>query len=430
MNKCPKCGSSEEEEDSGQAICRNCGAIKHNSNVVANLSFDNCAVMGNFGNKTGTYTKVRALYQYKNVDEFRLNKAYRLINDIASSLEINQNIVKASQNLYKYMQQKNWVQGRHTDLVVAACMYVNCRHQKDPHLLIDFADKLQVNLYKLGTTYLKLIKELHFSIPNVDPCLYIWRFCEKLDFGEKKNEVGMTALRILKSMKRDWMFHGRRPTGLVGAAILIAARYHGFKRTTNQIIQTVHVCDETIRKRLVEFKQTDTAKLSLEEFKNMDLLNDITTEKNPPSFKLDKSSLIEKPLPLKIRELETTLSKKASIIDDKMLSFNRERESTEMERKLSSTQIVNKDIDGKLVKVEDEENDKDSNRLSEFSDTEIDEFILTEEESILKSHIWHQINSEWLQEQRQKQNRIDLTKKHPDATQNILKRKKKEKGTY
>jgi Transcription initiation factor TFIIIB, Brf1 subunit/Transcription initiation factor TFIIB len=105
-----------------------------------------------------------------------------------------------------------------------------------------------------------LIKELHFSIPNVDPCLYIWRFCEKLDFGDKKNEVGMTALRILKSMKRDWMFHGRRPTGLVGAAILIAARYHGFKRTTNQIIQTVHVCDETIKKRLVEFKQTDTAK--------------------------------------------------------------------------------------------------------------------------------------------------------------------------
>jgi|OM-RGC.v1.031033184 Transcription initiation factor TFIIIB, Brf1 subunit/Transcription initiation factor TFIIB len=98
MNKCPKCGSTEEEEDGGQAICRGCGAIKHNSNVVANLTFNDCAVMGNFGNKSGEYTKVRALYQYKNVDEFRLNKAYRLINDIASSLEINQNIVKASQN--------------------------------------------------------------------------------------------------------------------------------------------------------------------------------------------------------------------------------------------------------------------------------------------------------------------------------------------
>ena len=94
MNKCQKCGGTEEEEDSGQAICRNCGAIKHTSNVVANLAFDNCNVMGNFGNKSGEYTKVRALYQYKNVDEFRLNKANRLINDIASSLEINQNITE------------------------------------------------------------------------------------------------------------------------------------------------------------------------------------------------------------------------------------------------------------------------------------------------------------------------------------------------
>jgi len=43
----------------------------------------------------------------------------------------------------------------------------------------------------------------------------------------------MTALKLLARMKRDWMCYGRRPTSLCGAAILIAARYHGFKRTTN-----------------------------------------------------------------------------------------------------------------------------------------------------------------------------------------------------
>jgi len=31
-------------------------------------------------------------------------------------------------------------------------------------------------------------------------------------------------------MNRSWMTLGRRPNGLCGAAILIAARMHGFKR--------------------------------------------------------------------------------------------------------------------------------------------------------------------------------------------------------
>jgi transcription factor IIIB 90 kDa subunit len=60
-------------------------------------------------------------------------------------------------------------------------------------------------------------------------------------------------------MKRAWITTGRRPNGLCGAAILIAARYHNYKRNIAQIVKVVHVCEETIRKRLDEFKNTRTA---------------------------------------------------------------------------------------------------------------------------------------------------------------------------
>ena len=65
-------------------------------------------------------------------------------------------------------------------------------------------------------------------------------------------------------MKRAWICTGRRPNGLCGSAILIAARYHGFKRSVTQIVKVVHVCEETIRNRLTEFKETNTAKLTME----------------------------------------------------------------------------------------------------------------------------------------------------------------------
>jgi transcription factor IIIB subunit 2 len=74
-----------------------------------------------------------------------------------------------------------------------------------------------------------LLKE--HSIPVIDPSLFIHRFCNKLEFGEEQKKVENTAIRLIQSMNRSWMTTGRRPNGLCGAAILISAKIHGFKRT-------------------------------------------------------------------------------------------------------------------------------------------------------------------------------------------------------
>jgi len=79
------------------------------------------------------------------------------------------------------------------------------------------------------------------DLPLIDPSLFIHRFCAKLDFSGKTQVVATTALRMLQSMKRDWISTGRRPAGLCGAAILISARYHGFQRSTHQIVKVVKV---------------------------------------------------------------------------------------------------------------------------------------------------------------------------------------------
>lgn len=186
----------------------------------------------------------------------------------------------------------------------------------------------------------------------------------------------MTALRLLQRMKRDWMCHGRRPTGLVGAAILIAARYHGFKRTTNQIVQTVHVCDETIRKRLVEFKQTSVAKLTREEFEKIDLEKDIKEECDPPSF---KRAVGIKEI-LKLANYEKELVKKASQIE-KVIG---EPDSVSEEGQEENAVAL---YTGELKEEE------------ELDEEEINSYLLTKEESIMKSLMWHNMHKEWLEEQ-------------------------------
>ena len=106
-----------------------------------------------------------------------------------------------------------------------------------------------------------------------------------MDLGNKENDVASTALRIIKSMKRDWMAFGRKPTGLVAAAILIASRYHSIIFPISDMAPIMGVCVETIKRRILEFKQTKAASLTLDEFEKIDLIKDIQFESNPPSFK-------------------------------------------------------------------------------------------------------------------------------------------------
>lgn len=171
----------------------------------------------------------------------------------------------------------------------AAALYIALRFYKAPFLLMDFSDKLAVNLFKLAKCYRKLAKflnvtlKLNEKLPAIDPSLYIPRFCKEIDFGDKTDKVKATAIKLLKRMKLDWMAHGRRPSSLCGAAILIAGRMHGFDITTGEVCQIVLVCEETLRKRLEEFKETEVASLTREKFDEIDI-EKLQVERDPPAF--------------------------------------------------------------------------------------------------------------------------------------------------
>ncbi|XP_027951575.1 transcription factor IIIB 90 kDa subunit [Eumetopias jubatus] len=205
---------------------------------------------------------------------------------------------------------KHLTRGRKMAHVIAACLYLVCRTEGTPHMLLDLSDLLQVNVYVLGKTFLLLARELCINAPAIDPCLYIPRFAHLLEFGEKNHEVSMTALRLLQRMKRDWMHTGRRPSGLCGAALLVAARMHDFRRTVKEVISVVKVCESTLRKRLTEFEDTPTSQLTVDEFMKIDLEG----ECDPPSYTAGQRKL-------RMKQLEQVLSKKLEDVEGEISSY-------------------------------------------------------------------------------------------------------------
>lgn len=127
-------------------------------------------------------------------------------------------------------------------------------------------------------------EKVTLSKDGIQPVLpedLIYRFAAKLEFGNKTTEVAESAVRLVKRMAKDWMVMGRRPSGVCGACLIVAARMHNFRRLINEVVYIVKVTSQTIQKRLDEFKFTASSELTVEEFLRNEFLE---SAHDPPSF--------------------------------------------------------------------------------------------------------------------------------------------------
>lgn len=143
----------------------------------------------------------------------------------------------------------------------------------------------QINVFKLGRAYKLLLEELRlggtvFLMNPVDPENLIYRFARQLEFGNKTMQVAKEACRIVQRMNRDWMTTGRRPAGICGAALILAARMNNFRRTVREVVYVVKVTEVTINQRLNEFSTTDSGDLTVDQFRSVQL----ESAHDPPSF--------------------------------------------------------------------------------------------------------------------------------------------------
>ncbi|KAL6997851.1 hypothetical protein U1Q18_007976 [Sarracenia purpurea var. burkii] len=253
----------------GFLCCSECGRVINQDNFSNEPTFTKNAA--GQSQLSGNYVKT-IQSDYSASRERILKTAYDDMNNLARGLEMDDaaTILRPAVAFYTIALERNFTRGRRRELVEAACLYIACRENKKPFLLIDFSDFLRINVYVLGSTFLQLCKllslEEHPIVQKpVDPTLFIHRFANRL-VGDGYMGVSRTALRIIASMKRDWMQTGRKPSGLCGAALYISALSHHLKFSKSEIVRIVHVCEATLTKRLIEFENTESGSLTIEEF--------------------------------------------------------------------------------------------------------------------------------------------------------------------
>ena len=397
--KCAACGSTDIEEDAtrADAVCIGCGTVLESGIVVSEVQFaensgGGLSAVGTFVSserKGGGGTNFGGTFNSGIGSESReitLKNARKKINALAQQLRLRPDHVDIAFYFYKLSLSKHLTRGRKSSHVIAACVYITCRTEGTSHMLIDFSDVLQVGVYELGRTYLRLSQALCINIPAMDPCLYVMRFAHRLQLGDKTHEVSMTALRLVSRMKRDWIHLGRRPSGLCGAALLISSRLHDFSRSLTDVVKIVKLHESTVRKRLNEFGETFVSELTISEFMTYDL-EAMEYEQDPPSF--TRARLKDKER-LNLMELETNIDGAISRLEEKIeRGLQRWRDKTE---ELDGDKLGDSDTEGEEMFGTASESESDSwdMNIEKFIqeetgwDENIDKFIQEETQGLIK----------------------------------------------
>ncbi|XP_062230804.1 uncharacterized protein LOC133928482 [Phragmites australis] len=461
MVYCTHCADycpSIKDPDKGYICCGTCGKVLDQEIYTDEPNF----VKDGSGQSRLAGNILKSIESgYSMSHERTLMKGRDEISQIVNNLHVGggDTIINKAHRFYTLAVDHNFTRGRRTTHVAAACLYIACRQSKKAYLLIDFSDYLRISVYVLGAVFLQLCQVLLLSDHPIvqkliDPSLFIHRFTERL-LGRRDNDVSDTALRIVASMKRDWMQTGRKPSGLCGAALYIAALSHGYNYTKADIVSVVHVCEATLTKRLIEFENTDSGSLTIEEFlAKADELSQESVSKNsptsgeilckhkdkgaehfahglcekcynkftklsggleggadPPAFQRAERQRLEAAK----RAEEAAAIKEAAQGESICDTMNSDVENTIMTpiKGISgdkSSMITSGGITNDSVLSKDPEEggenckgDADPESLSDIDDVEVDWYLHNEEETRYKKVIWEEMNKEYLEEQAAKE---------------------------
>ncbi|KAF7542951.1 hypothetical protein G7046_g10085 [Stylonectria norvegica] len=274
--------------------CQTCGRIADDSNIVAEVQFGETSsgaamVQGSYigADQAGVRSMGPAFRRVGGSEdrEKSIREAKGLMQGYAQQLSVSESMVTAGTQVFKLASSANFIQGRTLASVAAVCLYAACRAEPPCKvMLIDLADLVQLNVFKLGRIFKKLNEVVPIGNDGLIPVYpedLIWRFATKMEFHQETAKVAEDAVRLVKRMSRDWMVMGRRPSGICGACLLMAARMHNFRRTVREVVYIVKVTNHTIQSRLQEFKFTESSRMSVEDFLKQDFLE---SSHDPPSF--------------------------------------------------------------------------------------------------------------------------------------------------
>ena len=284
MTKCTLCGSTKIETHDNEIVCKKCGYVigfedieefdTSNFNAKINRTTYDSGLSSYIDQSgkdaTGKPIKDRRLskkgYLFKfnsqlkkTSKERNLTIALKLLDILIQKLTLSDVIHDETIRLYTKAVNKKLIRGRTIRGMVAASIYAAIRQSADTSKsLIEISRAANMKRKDLQSCY----RLLHEKLPNAvkpglpDPEQKLGKIFKGISIsGLKAGLVERTARKILQDAKKTGVTAGKDPTGLAAAAIYLACKKHGIRKTQRTMAIAAELSEITLRNRANDLKK-------------------------------------------------------------------------------------------------------------------------------------------------------------------------------
>lgn len=253
--RCPDCNGTDLDEsiETVDAVCDGCGYVIHDFakpaeflKIDADDAADQISSVENQEQDRQDWTDV---YTVTNSTEQRMATTYESLERFSDVLALSTEMKKRAASVIATATKENVIDGRPTDTVVGALVYVTTREAGAPRPLALVAENIEWDTRQLE----KLVRSLHCELDlehhGCHPKEYLPYLCRKLGYAE---DVEQQAREWIEAAQRAGLTNGKSPVGCAGAALYFAS---DGEQSQRNVAAAVGVSKETIRLRLKEFNE-------------------------------------------------------------------------------------------------------------------------------------------------------------------------------
>ena len=155
--------------------------------------------------------------RYINTKDRNLKYAFTKLNNIKHKLGLSNTIAEKSFYLYRKASSLGLVQGRTTEGILSAAIYLACKEFGTPKTLKELSDITNLKIKSISKYSRFLIFELDLkSIPVIDPIKCIIKIANNLKLDEKTKHK---AIKIMKEIMKEEIHVGKNPLSIAASII-------------------------------------------------------------------------------------------------------------------------------------------------------------------------------------------------------------------
>jgi len=292
VKKCPECGSTNlvHDYDTGETICGSCGLVvqdvmmdegpewraftqeekesRSRVGIPTSYSVHDKGLSTSidridrdaFGRKLPLSTRLQMWRLRKwqirsrvhsSIDR-NLAQAMTELDRLSSKVSAPSAVKEKAALIYRKALDEGLVRGRSIAAIAAASLYAACRITGTPRSLREISEASLVSKKDVARCYRLLLRKLSLHIPIADPMIYVTKIARRADIS---GQIQALAVKILKEARRKHVSAGKDPMGLAAAALYIACKHLGEKKTQKEIADAAGVTEVTVRNRFKTLKR-------------------------------------------------------------------------------------------------------------------------------------------------------------------------------